>query len=170
MLAGLYPHDKKLAKEKLRALATPYAQAIAGTPSLMRWDGWWRTLAFEYTAASPRRNGASTVATSGGPGDATEENADADLSRTTVLHVASELHYPGRKLHACSRRGSRSPECIGLAQVDTTSLAHVHVLSLMSSLHLVLMPCASDLFAQRAMQFSSLSFSRLRLYLGAFFM
>ena len=107
---GLYPRDGVLAEEKLRALATPYAQAVAGTPLLMRWDTWWRTLSVEYVAASPRQGDIRSQ----GDGmrnqnDATGQWQDLRWTRTTELHVAAGLHYPGMGMRKLNTAGCLRP-------------------------------------------------------------
>jgi len=69
---SLYPKDGLLAEEKLRVIATPFAQAVAGRPLLMVWSAGWRVMVLEYEAA----------------------DADSDEGRTTEVHLAAPLHFP----------------------------------------------------------------------------
>eukprot|EP00929_Paragymnodinium_shiwhaense_P046127 TRINITY_DN23495_c0_g1_i1.p1 TRINITY_DN23495_c0_g1~~TRINITY_DN23495_c0_g1_i1.p1 ORF type:complete len:832 (+),score=141.29 TRINITY_DN23495_c0_g1_i1:100-2595(+) len=66
-----YPHGE-LQTDKIRLLATPYAQIVAGEPKFMRYDPARRALVLEYIAARTNTRRAAT----------------------SLFHLNTEMHYP----------------------------------------------------------------------------
>ena len=78
---SLYPQGE-LQLNKLRVLATPYAQITAGEPLYMRYDEATRVFALDYMPSE------------GSYSDYFADDADAPPTRTTALHLNAKLHYP----------------------------------------------------------------------------
>eukprot|EP00930_Biecheleria_cincta_P048838 TRINITY_DN34097_c0_g1_i1.p1 TRINITY_DN34097_c0_g1~~TRINITY_DN34097_c0_g1_i1.p1 ORF type:complete len:554 (-),score=65.70 TRINITY_DN34097_c0_g1_i1:8-1669(-) len=72
--------DGDLQADKVRALATPYAQIVAGLPRFMLFDASSATFVLEF---APMRNESGA-----------ERGAETALHRTSVVHLSTPLHYP----------------------------------------------------------------------------